>query len=132
MSSTQKRTTRGQSGPSGSDGRSEANSSAPIRIPDRFEATDKERGRAAETPSQIPAKGWKDIFLRIYQNVSEHRILAIAAGVTFYTLLAIFPAIAVLVALYGLFTDPSTISKHLTDLSSLLPGGAIDVIGDQL
>jgi membrane protein len=47
-------------------------------------------------------------------------------------LLAIFTAIAALVALYGLFTDPSTISKHLTDLSSLLPGGAIDLIGDQL
>jgi membrane protein len=71
-------------------------------------------------------------FLRIYQNVSDHRIAAIAAGVTFYALLAIFPGIAALVALYGLFADPSTISKHLTGLSSFLPGGAIDVIGGQL
>jgi hypothetical protein len=71
------------------------------------------RGRAAETPSQIPPAGWKDIFWRIYQNIPEHRILAIAAGVTFYALLAIFPGIAALVALYGLFADPSTISKHL-------------------
>ena len=131
MSSTQKRTARGQPRATGSAGTGEANSSAPIRIPDRFEATDEERGRAAETPSQIPATGWKDIFWRIYQNVSEHRILAIAAGVTFYALLAIFPGIAALVALYGLFADPSTISKHLTDLSGVLPGGAIDVIGDQ-
>jgi hypothetical protein len=76
--------------------------------------------------------GWRDIFWRIYQNVSEHRILAIAAGVTFYALLAIFPGIAALVALYGLFADPSTIGKHLTDLSGVLPGGAADVIGDQL
>ena len=74
----------------------------------------------------------KDILWRIYQNISEHRILAIAAGVTFYALLAIFPGIAALVALYGLFADPSTISKHLTDLSSVLPGGVLDVIGDQL
>jgi membrane protein len=97
-----------------------------------LESTDEERGRAAETPSQIPATGWKDIFWRIYQNVPEHRILAIAAGVTFYALLAIFPGIAALVALYGLFADPSTIGKHLTDLSGVLPGGATDVIGDQL
>jgi membrane protein len=90
------------------------------------------RGRAAETPSQIPPAGWKDIFWRIYRNIPEHRILAIAAGVTFYALLAIFPGIAALVALYGLFADPSTIGQHLAELSSVLPSGAIDVIGDQL
>jgi membrane protein len=90
------------------------------------------RGRGAENPMQIPLSGWKDIFWRIYENVPEHRVLAIAAGVAFYALLAIFPGIAALVALYGLFADPSMISKHLTDLSSVLPGGAIDVVGDQL
>jgi len=90
-----------------------------------------ERTRAA-APSQILPSDWKGIFWRIYQNVSDHRIVAIAAGVTFYALLAIFPGIAALVALYGLFADPSTISKHLTGLSSFLPGGAIDVIGGQL
>jgi membrane protein len=132
MSNTQKRTARGQPPATGSTGTGEANCSTPIRFADRFESTDEERGRAAETPSQIPATGWKDIFWRIYQNVPEHRILAIAAGVTFYALLAIFPGIAALVALYGLFADPSTISKHLTDLSGVLPGGATDVIGDQL
>jgi len=124
MSHTRKRTARGQPPATGSTGTGEAN----IRFADRFESTDEEPGRAAETPSQITATGWKDIFWRIYQNVPEHRILAIAAGVTFYALLAIFPGIAALVALYGLFADPSTISRHLTDL----PGGATDVIGDQL
>jgi hypothetical protein len=52
------------------------------------------RGRSASTPSEIPAKGWKDILWRVYSNLSEHRILAIAAGVTFFVLLAIFPGIA--------------------------------------
>jgi membrane protein len=132
MSNTRKRTARGQSHATGSDGTGEANSGTPIRIADRFESADEERGRTAETPWQIPAAGWKDILGRIYQNVSEHRILAIAAGVTFYALLAIFPGIAALVALYALFADPSTISKHLADLSGVLPGGATDVIGDQL
>jgi membrane protein len=130
MSSTRKRKARGQFHSTAGAGTGEAHSRTPIA--NRSESTDEERGRAAETPSQIPATGWKDIFWRIYQNVSEHQILAIAAGVTFYALLAIFPGIAALVALYGLFADPSTISNHLTDLSSALPGGAIDVIGDQL
>jgi len=90
------------------------------------------RGRAASTPSEIPPKGWKDILWRVYYNIPEHRVIAIAAGVAFYALLAIFPAIAALVAIYGLIADPSTISQHLSDLSGVLPGGATDVIGDQL
>src|SRR5437763_10930408 len=49
-------------------------------------------------PSEISARGWKDILIRVYRNISEHRVVALAAGVTFYSLLAIFPAIAALVA----------------------------------
>jgi hypothetical protein len=41
-------------------------------------------------------------------------------------------AIAALVSIYGIFSDPGTIRAHLDDLSSFLPGGAIEVIGDQL
>jgi membrane protein len=93
---------------------------------------DMERGRSASSPTEIPAKGWKDIFWRVYANISEHRVVSIAAGVTFFVLLAIFPAIAALVAIYGLVADPSTIGQHLNDLSSVLPGGASEIIGDQL
>jgi membrane protein len=63
------------------------------------EGTD--RGRLAASPSEIPAEGWKDILLRVYSNVGDHRILALAAGMTYYSLLAIFPALAALVAIYG-------------------------------
>src|SRR5271169_3755803 len=48
------------------------------------------RGQFAETPAEIPAKGWKDILLRVYHGISEDRILLVAAGVTFYPLLSIF------------------------------------------
>ncbi|WP_442754308.1 YihY/virulence factor BrkB family protein [Methylocystis sp. JAN1] len=90
------------------------------------------RGRAAQAPSDIPAPGWKDVFARVYENMSEHRILAIAAGVTFYALLAIFPAIAAFVALYGLVADPATIGAHLNALSGFLPTEGLSVIGDQI
>jgi membrane protein len=90
------------------------------------------RGRDATTPSEIPPMGWKDILWRIYHNIPEHRIVSIAAGVTFFVLLSIFPGIAALVAIYGLFADPSSIGPHLNDLSGILPGGATEVIGDQL
>jgi membrane protein len=91
-----------------------------------------DRGRSATTPSEIPARGWKDILLRVYANISRHRIMALAAGMTYYSILAIFPAIAALVAVYGLFSDPTTIAKHLDQFGGFLPGGAIDVAREQL
>ena len=90
------------------------------------------RGRSAEKPSDIPARGWKDILLRVYQGISDDRILANAAAVTFYALLALFPAIAALVSIYGLFADPASIQQHLDSVSGVLPGGAVDVLRDQL
>jgi membrane protein len=59
-------------------------------------------GRHAETPADIPMDGWRDILLRVYNNVTEDRVITIAAGVTFYSFLAVFRAIAALVAIYGL------------------------------
>jgi membrane protein len=90
------------------------------------------RGRFAEGPSEIPARGWKDTLLRVYDGISEDRILANAAGVTYYALLALFPGIAALVSIYGLFADPATIVSHLDATAGFAPGGAIDVIRDQL
>lgn len=91
-----------------------------------------ERGRAAAAPSEIPSRGWKDVLARVYDDINQHRILAIAAGVTFYALLAIFPAIAAFVAIYGLVADPSTISGHLQALSGFLPAEGLSIIGDQI
>lgn len=70
--------------------------------------------------------------MRVYNNIGEDRVFLVGAGVTFYCLLAIFPAVAAMVALYGLFADPSEIAKQIDTLSGVLPGGAIDVIRDQL
>jgi membrane protein len=96
-------------------------------------AQEPHRGRQAESPSDIiPPPNWKDIILRVYQNIGKHRVIALAAGVAFYALLAIFPAIAALVAIYGFFADPATISAHLDSVAGLLPGGAIDIIRDQM
>ena len=64
--------------------------------------------------------------------MSDHRLLAEAAGITFYTLLALFPALAALVSIYGLFADPATISDHLSALSQVVPGGGMQIITDQV
>ena len=84
------------------------------------------------SPSEIPAKGWKGVLLRVYADIGDHRILALAAGMTYYSILAIFPALAALVSIYGLFSDPGTIAKHLDQLSGFVPSGALDVAREQL
>lgn len=89
-------------------------------------------GRHAKTPSEIPAKGWWQIAKRVFSQISEDRVLANAAGVTFYALLAIFPAIATLVSLYGLVADPKTIADNLSLMSGFLPDGGMQILHDQV
>ncbi|HEY1864975.1 MAG TPA: YihY/virulence factor BrkB family protein, partial [Roseiarcus sp.] len=90
------------------------------------------RGRHAAAPTQIPWAGWKDILWRVYASINDNRLLAVAAGVVFYSLLAIFPAIAALVSLYGLIADASTIDSHLSLAAGVLPAGAVDILHEQI
>lgn len=94
--------------------------------------TEQERGRDSNSPAEIPAKGWKDILWRVYEEVGKDRVLAVAAGVTFYSLLAVFPAIAALVSIYGLVADPADINEHIASLANVLPGGAIEIVSEQV
>jgi membrane protein len=90
------------------------------------------RGRRATAPWQIPWKGWQDILWRVYESFNTNRLLAVAGGVVFYSLLAIFPAVAAFVSLYGLVADPSTIDAHLSMASGILPSGALDILHEQV
>jgi membrane protein len=90
------------------------------------------RGRHAQAPWQIPWRGWKDILWRTYQQIGEDRLFAVAAGVVFYGLLALFPALTAFVSLYGLFAKASTINDHLSAVAGILPGGAVDIIREQV
>ena len=100
--------------------------------PDFVRARELGRGREAKTPEQIPPRGWKDIFWRVLWSISEDRILSTSGGVAFFTLLAIFPGIAAIVSLYGLFADTSTIGDHLTLLAGMLPFGILQLVADQI
>jgi membrane protein len=90
------------------------------------------RGRQATAPWQIPWAGWKDILWRTYEQIGEDRLLAVAAGVVFYGLLALFPAVTALVSLYGLFAKASTISEQLALLRDVVPAGGVEIIQDQV
>ncbi|WP_417586163.1 YihY/virulence factor BrkB family protein [Pararhodobacter oceanensis] len=89
------------------------------------------RGRTAATPTQIPPRGWLDVVLRIKERVANDNLGLIAAGVAFYALLAIFPAIAALMALGGLILAPAEVAAQLQALIALIPEQAAQIISDQ-
>jgi membrane protein len=89
-------------------------------------------GRRASHPRQIPWAGWKDILWRTFERTNDDRLLATAAGVVFFGLLAVFPAVTALVSSYGLFANPSTIGANLQTLALMLPEGSFQIVQDQI
>jgi membrane protein len=100
--------------------------------PERFEAAEPGRGRLARGPGRIPLKGWRDILWRTWLEASRDRLPSVAAGVTFYALLAIFPAVGAFVSLYGLFADVGVVREQLNDLAAFVPREVLTLVGDQM
>ena len=90
------------------------------------------RGRMAKSPHDIPRRGWRDIVLRARAEFFEDQVPMVAAGVTFFTLLALFPGLAAFVALYGLYADIGEVQRQLQVLAHVLPTPTLDLLGDQM
>ncbi|WP_019996418.1 YihY/virulence factor BrkB family protein [Aureimonas ureilytica] len=98
----------------------------------RRRASEPGRGRDARGPLGIPWKGWKDIAWRLWYSFFEDRVMLIAAGATFYLLLALFPALAVFVSFYGIVADPTTIADHIAYVGQFLPRAGTEILTSQL
>ena len=75
---------------------------------------------------------WRRLLFRLIGQIFDDRIPLIAAGVTFFVILALFPGLGALISIYGLFADPGQLAAHLDVLENVAPGGAIAVLRDQL
>ncbi len=75
---------------------------------------------------------WKYVLVQLYQEIMADRLLSLAAGVVFYGLLALFPAITALVSSYALFSDPATIGTHLALLENVMPAGGYGIVQEQI
>ncbi len=102
------------------------------RTPEEFEAAEPYRGRGARFPWDIPPRGWKDIAWRTWREFGRARLPALAGGVTFYLLLATFPAVAAFVSLYGMFYNVDAVARQLEHLSTVFPRDAVNLIGQQM
>jgi membrane protein len=91
-----------------------------------------QQGRQAEAPQQIPPKGWLAIAKRTAKEVKADQVPLLSAGVAFYALLALFPAIIAGVSIYGLVADPTTVRDQIANLTKLLSPETAKLVGEQL
>ncbi len=85
-------------------------------------------GRDADYPTEIPMSGWKDILWRIKDRIGEDHLSLIAAGIAFYVLLALFPAITALIAIGGLILEPSQIVSQMQAFAGIMPEQVTEII----
>ncbi len=95
-------------------------------------ARERKPGHDAHQPYEIPARGWWQIAKRTARMFSKNELMSQAAGITFYALLSLFPAITAIVSIYGLFANPSTIQDHLDQVGTFVPSGGMDIIREQV
>jgi membrane protein len=95
-------------------------------------ADDSGFGRTATHPRHIPWRGWRQVMGRTWREVISDRTSLVAAGCAFWATLSLFPAISMLVSLYGLVFDPQTVEPQLETMRHLLPAPAFALIADRV
>ena len=83
--------------------------------------TSTDRGRRADIPTQVPARGWKDVLTRVKVEAKQDNVSLLGGGVAFFGLLALIPALVALVSLYGLFADPADVERQMEDTLTAAP-----------
>ncbi|HEV3505962.1 MAG TPA: YihY/virulence factor BrkB family protein, partial [Actinomycetes bacterium] len=72
------------------------------------------------------------ILRRVMAEVKEDNVALLAAGVAFYAMLAIFPAIIAVVTVYGMVADPAQVESQVNEFAKGLPSGADALLTEQL
>lgn len=98
----------------------------------RESGRDQGRGRAANTPKEIPAVGWKDTLMRVKDEVKHDRLSMISAAMSYYMLLAFVPAMTSLILMYAWISDPNEISQHLARAERILPSEVLETLTTQM
>ncbi|MDB2407161.1 YihY/virulence factor BrkB family protein [Jannaschia sp.] len=89
--------------------------------------------RARHTLFRFPRlKVWWNLSVRVWHQIDEMNLMLISAGVAFYGMLALFPAIAAIVALWGLFNDPANVLPQLEYYRSIIPADAYSLVATQI
>jgi membrane protein len=86
----------------------------------------------ASKPSEFHKRDLKAIARRTRTEIKDDNLGLLAAGVSFYAFLSIFPALTALVSIYALFADPTQVEQQVQATSGVLPGEVQSVLQDQI
>jgi membrane protein len=89
-------------------------------------------GRDAASPTEMPARGWKDVFVRTKAEVKEDRVPMLSAAIAFYALLAFVPGLIAVVSLYGLVADPAAVEQQVESWLRAAPTDVRELVTEQL
>jgi membrane protein len=102
-----------------------------IDLPPPNRKSAREIADAEPARDKSPATLFK-IAKNVVVRIGKDNLSLAAAGVAFYAMTAIFPAIAVFVSIYGLFADPAKVQDQVASLSGVLPATSLKLLTDAL
>ena len=83
--------------------------------------------RAPDDPTDLSGRSWLGVLKRTISEFKKDNLTDWAAALTYYGVLAIFPAIIALISIIGLI-GPSATQPILDNLATLTPGPANDIL----
>lgn len=89
-------------------------------------------GDEARHPTGIPREGWQQVAKRVWDETQIDKVPLLAAGVAFWGFISLFPAMIASVAVYGLVSDPATVTRQAEAITDALPQEAASLIVDQM
>ncbi len=87
---------------------------------------------ASPAASGPPPPGWGAILAGVFRRFNDGNAMSVAAAAAFYWLLALFPGLAAVVSIYGVFGNPAGLAERLTALRDVVPSGALAIIENQV
>ncbi|BDS06350.1 ribonuclease [Oceaniferula spumae] len=85
-----------------------------------------------QSPSDISAHGWWQITKRVWAELKKDRVNFTAAGIAFYLMLAMVPALGAVMSIYGLVADRTDVERQLEGANQIIPGEVMDLIAVEL
>jgi membrane protein len=94
--------------------------------------SERDRGRDAQRPREIPFKGWFDVLWRVKDQLEADNVSIVAGGLALFSLLAVFPSLAAAVAIYGMVASPEAIASQVQAFGQLIPEAGLRILNEQL
>jgi|GEM_PF-4708447 len=88
----------------------------------------------SQTATTTPAQrgGWRQALLQVKDHIRGDALVLVAAGVSFFAFLSLFPTLAAVLSVYGLLADPTDVAHQMNNLQGTMPSSAVQLVQEQI